>query len=250
MSLKIMVADDEQVSLKAIRSLSVSSGHTVLTFEDPQQAGERAEQQRFDVVFLGMRPQDLTGLDLARRIRNSESNAETTIVMLNATEDIESLRNAFGEGADFVLTKPVSSARLLPMLAALSSPNWNGKRHAARMPLFTEVICKQGGREFKLRSMNISSTGMLFQPATDLEIGAEVSLDFAIAEVRASLSVSARVVRKEGNDRVAMAFVGLAPEASNAIQLYVMGRLSKVQQSNDRAGSRSIWMGHGFLSEP
>jgi len=64
------------------------------------------------------------------------------------------------------------------------------------------------------------------------------------------LSVSARVVRKEGNDRVAMAFVGLAPEASNAIQLYVMGRLSKVQLSNDRAGSRSIWMGHGFLSEP
>jgi CheY-like chemotaxis protein len=250
MSLKIMVADEEAISLKAIRSLSVSSGHTVFSFDDPKQAAERAEQQRFDVVFLGMRAEDLAGLELARRIRNSEPNADTTIVMLNATEDIESLRKAFGEGADFVLTKPVSSARVLPMLAAFGSPNWNGKRLAARMPLFSEVTCKHGEQEFKLRSMNVSSTGMLLQPAIDLEIGAAVTLDFAIAEVRAALSVSARVVRKEGAERIAMAFVDLTPEASNAIQLYVMGRLSKVQNPNDRAGSRSIWMGHGFLSEP
>jgi hypothetical protein len=95
--------------------------------------------------------------------------------------------------------------------------------------------------------MNISESGMLLQPSLDVEIGEEVSLEFKIAEVNALLNVRARIVRKEGMERVGMEFIGLAPEDINAIQLYVMGRLIKAQASQERAGSRSIWMGQGFL---
>jgi CheY-like chemotaxis protein len=247
MSLKIMIADDEPLTLKVMRSLTVSLGHTALTFDNRQEAGERAERQRFDVVFLGMRPSELDGLELARRVRNSETNHETTIVMLNATDELESLRKAFGEGADFVLTKPVTAARIVPMLAAMQSPGWKGKRHAARLALFAEVTCTRDDQEFSLRSMNISESGMLLQPSLDVEIGEEVSLEFKIAEVNALLNVRARIVRKEGMERVGMAFIDLAPEDINAIQLYVMGRLVKAQTPQERAGSRSIWMGQGFL---
>jgi CheY-like chemotaxis protein len=249
MSLKILVADDEPVSLKALRSLTASLGHTVLAFSDLQEAGERAEKQRFDLAFLGMCPPELTGLELARRIRNSEINREITIVMLNTTEDIESLRIAFGEGVDFVLTKPVSASRLRPMLAAMQSPGWKGKRHAARLPLFTEVSCKWGGQEFGLRSMNISESGILLRPSIDAEIGEEVSLSFKFEEFRAVLNVRARIARKDGTECVGMEFFGLAAEDINAIQLYVMGHLNKVGVSHERGGSRSIWMGQGFLAE-
>jgi len=247
MSLKILVADDEPVSLKAMRSLTASLGHTVLAFSDLQEAGERAEEQRFDVAFLGMRTPELNGLELARRIRNSETNHETAIVMLNSTDDIKSLRIAFGEGVDFVLTKPVTASRLRPMLAAMQSPGWKGKRHAARLPLFTEVSCKWGGQEFGLQSMNISESGILLRPSIDAEIGEEVSLSFKFEEFRAALNVRARIARKDGTERVGMEFFGLAAEDINAIQLYVMGHLSKVPVSHERGGSRSIWMGQGFL---
>jgi CheY-like chemotaxis protein len=238
MSLKIMVVDDEPLSLKLIRSLAAPSGHTVLTFEDSQEAGQRAENQRFDVTFVAMRTPQLDGLELARRIRNAPLNREATIVMLSATDDIASLRKAFGEGADFVLTKPVTAGRIRPMLAAMDSPGWKGRRHAARLPLFTEVVCKCDERQFPLRSMNISESGMLLQPSLDLEMGQEVGLEFKIAEVRASLNVLARIVRKEGTERVAMAFIGLAPEDHNAIQLYVMGRLGHVTPSRDLSDIR------------
>jgi len=236
MSLKIMVVDDEPLSLQLIRSLAAPSGHTVLTFEDSQEAGERAEKQRFDVTFVGMRMPQLDGLELARRIRNSQPNRDTTIVMLSATDDIGNLRKAFGEGADFVLTKPVTATRLRPILAAMDSSGWKGKRHAARLPLFTEVVCKWDGRQIPLRSMNISETGMLLQPTVDAEVGQEVALEFKIAEVRTSLKVLARIVRKEGTERVGMAFKGLAPEDHNAIQLYVMGRLQEYTPSRDFSG--------------
>ena len=242
MSLKIMIVDDEPVSVRLVRSLAAPLNHTVLALQDSQEAGQRADKQRFDVVFVGM-----GGLELTRRIRNSQPNRETTIVVLSATEDIESLREAFGEGADLVLTKPISAVRLRPMLAAMDSPGWQGKRHAARLPLFTAVNCTWGDRQFPLRSMNISQSGMLLQPSLDAEVGQEVSLDFKITEVRASLSVRARIVRKEGTLRVAIEFISLAPEDQNAIQLYVMGRLVS-GQTPTREQSRSWWLGQGFLN--
>jgi len=247
MSLKILVADDEPVSLKAMRSLTASLGHTVLAFSDLQEAGERAEKQRFDVAFLGMRTPELNGLGLARRIRNSETNRETVIVMLNATDDIKSLRTAFGEGVDFVLTKPVSASRLRPMLAAMQSPGWKGKRHAARLPLFTEVRCKWGGQEFALQSMNISESGILLRPSIGAEIGEEVSLSFKFEEFRAALNVRARIARKDGAESIGMEFFDLAPEDINAIQLYVMGHLNKAPVSHERAGSAVFGWDRDFL---
>ena len=236
MSLKIMVVDDEPQSMKLMRSLAAPLDHTVVTFEDRREAGQRAEKQRFDVAFLGMRLPQLDGLELARQIRSSEPNREITIVMLSATDDIESLRKAFGEGADFVLTKPLTAGRIRPMLAAMDSPGWKDRRRAARLPLITEVIGTWNDRQYPLRSLNISESGMLLQASMDAELGQEVGLEFKIAEVRASLNVLARIVRKEGTERVAVALIGLAPEDLNAIQLYVMGRLKGSTPRRDLSG--------------
>src|SRR5437879_1095353 len=224
MSLKIMVVDDEPKVTQLMRSLATPLGHTVLPFGDYQAAGQRGETQRFDVAFVGMRWPELGGLELARRMRNSQPNRETIIIMLSATDDIPSLRKAFGEGADLVLAKPVPADRLRRMLAAMDLPEWKGRRHAARLPLFTEVTCTWNEWQFPLRSLNISESGMLLQPAIAAEVGQEVTLEFKIADVRASLNVLARIIRKEG-ERVGMEFVGLAPEDQNAIQLYVTGHL-------------------------
>ena len=233
MSLKIMVVDDEPLSPKLIRSLATPLDHTVLAFEDGQAAGQRAESQRFDVAFVGMGTPQLDGLELARRIRKSPLNLETTIVMLSATDDIDSLRKAFGDGADFVLAKPVAAGRIRQMLAAMDSPGWKGKRHAARLPLMTEVICTSGDQKFPLRSLNVSETGMLLQGTADIELGQEVALEFKIAEVQTSLKVLARIVRKEGTERLGLGFVALAPEDLNAIQLYVLGRLRDLTPPRD-----------------
>jgi len=228
MPLKIMAVDDEPKTTQLMRSVATPLGHTVIPFGDYQTAGKKGETQRFDVAFVGMRLPELGGLELARRIRNSQPNRETTIVMLSATENIDSLRRAFGEGADLVLAKPVSAARLRTMLAAMDSPRWKG-RHAARLPLFTEVKCMWDDWQFPLRGMNISESGMLLQPSLEMEVGQEVSLEFKIAEIRASLNVRARIIRKEGNERVAVEFVGLAPEDQNAIQVYVTGHLESLK---------------------
>lgn len=231
-----MIVDDEPASPKLIRSLSAPLGHTVLAFDDYQAAGQRGDAQRFDVVFAGMPSAETVGLELVRRIRNSQANRDTTIVMLSSKDDIPTLRRAFAEGANFVVPKPLAADRLRRMLAAIDSPGWNDRRRAARMPLFTEVNCSSNGSQLPLRSMNISESGMLLQGPPDVELGQEVALEFKIAEVRASLSPFARVVRKEGTDRIGIEFIGLAPEDHNAIQLYVLGRLKDLTPPRDFSG--------------
>jgi CheY-like chemotaxis protein len=227
MSLKIMVADDEAKTAQLTRSLATPLGHIVLPFGDYQEAGKRCETQRFDVAFVAMRSPELGGLKLAHRIRQSQANRETTIVMLSDTDDVASLRLAFGEGADFVLRKPIVADRLRRMLTAMDLPDWKTKRHAARLPLFTDVSCNWSGRQFSLRSMNISESGMLLQPAIDAELGQEVGLQFKIAEIRALLEAKARVIRKEGTERIAVEFIGLELQDRNAIQVYVTGHLER-----------------------
>jgi CheY-like chemotaxis protein len=244
MPLKIMVVDDEPASLKPIRPLAAPLGHIVLTFDNCREAGERLEKQRFDVVFVGMSQRD--GLALVRQIRNSQSNREATIVMLSAPDEIENVRPAFGEGADFVLTKPVTANRLRAMLAAMDSAGWKGKRHKVRLALFTDVVCTWNEQQFPLRSMNISESGMLLQCSADIEVGEEVALQFQISEVRVALNVRARIVRKRGPDRVGVEFIGLAPEDCNAIQLYVMGHLKGVTAPGHGSDVRMIGMNRLF----
>lgn len=236
MSLKIMVVDDEPASLQLVRSLAAPLEHVVLTFEDYQAAGQKGQTQRFDVVFVGMRMPDPAGLDLVQRVRNSAISREAVIVMLSPTDDIPSLRKAFGEGADLVLTKPLTAGRLRPLLAAMDSPGWKNRRSAARLPLFTEVNCTSDGRQFSLRSMNISESGMLLQGALDAEVGQEVALEFKLAEVGATLNVPGRIIRKDETSSVGVGFTGLAPEDHNAIQLYVMGRLKDLTPQRDLSG--------------
>ena len=235
MPLKIMVVDAEPASSKLLRSLSAPLGHTVVTFDDKQAAAQRAEAQRFDVAFVGMRSPSHEGLELVHQIRNSQPCREAIIVMLTEGEDVPTLRKAFGQGADFVLTQPLAGNRLRRMLAAMDSMEWKN-RSAARMPLFTDVACIRNGRQLPMRSLNISETGMLLQPSIEAESDQEVTLEFKIAEVNASLTVPARIVRKEGAERVAVGFTTLAPEDRNAIQLYVMGRLKDLTPPRDLTG--------------
>lgn len=237
MSLKVLAIDRDLAALKMLRPLGTALGHTVLTTEDYDVGAQKSESQRFDIVFLGLDEQP-EGLRTARRIRNSPINHDTTLVVLSPADDIKTLRLAFSEGADYVLPKPIAANRIRPMLAAIDSPGWKGKRPAARMPLFTPVKCLWDQQQTVLSSLNISESGMLLKPSLDLEVGHEVALEFAIAEVGGSLSATARIARKEETRSVAVEFTDLTPETRNAIQLYILGRLKEPERTKDLQGVR------------
>jgi CheY-like chemotaxis protein len=204
----------------------------MLPLQDYESAASSAQNQRFDAIFVGMCSPDQGEAEIVGRIRASEPNRKSVIVAVSANEDVPALRKAFAQGADLFLVKPVPGDRLRRILAGFAE--WKDNRYAARLPFLSEILCSSNGRQFQLHSMNISETGMLCKPAPDLEIGADVALEFKIKELRASLSVFARIVRKEANENVGFEFVGLAPEDINAIHIYVTGRFKDVTERENR----------------
>ena len=236
MSLKMLVIDSDAATLKLMRTLGTALGHMVLTAEDYDAGAHRAETQRFDLIFMSVGVSEPQAFVSVRRIRRSRANGESTLVVFAPAEDVKTLRMAFSEGVDYVLNKPVAASRVRPMLEAIDSPGWKGKRPSARMPLFTPVKCTWSTEHVELSSMNISESGMLLRPAMDVDIGGEVGLEFSIGEVGATLSVSARVVRKEDKRTAAVEFLELAPENRNAIQLYILGRLKGEERPKDLQG--------------
>jgi CheY-like chemotaxis protein len=225
MPLKIMVVDDEPKGAQLMRALAMPLGHTVLPFRDYQSAAEDRDIEPFDVAFLGMRLPKLHGLALARRLKRTQPEHRTAIVMLTSTDDSSIFRRAFGEGADLIVVEPLQADRLRRMLDAMESPGWMQEKPAARLPIFTEVTCSWDGRQCTVHSLNISSTGMLMRPALDVELGTVIALQFKIPEVHASLALNARVVRNEREKHMGVQFIDLPREDQNAIQVYVMGRV-------------------------
>ena len=227
MALKIMFVGHDPEALKSARSTIVPQGHGLITFGDSHEAAERARKERFDAFFLDMEMRDLDAFELLRQILKSDLNSEATTVMVTPSDDIPVMRKAFSEGATFCLHKDVLLNRLPPLLAALNSLTWKFKLHAARLPIFTPVTCTVGEQSAVVNSANLSETGILVEPSIEAEIGQEIRLDFAIAEIGVSLSVRGRIVRKEGKHRMGVEFIGLETEERNAIQLYILGRLKE-----------------------
>lgn len=222
--MKTMIVDSEAQNGALLRSVAIPLGYTVRSYNYDEGA-RTAEQEHFDVIFVGVDSDSSEGVDLVGRIRKSGPNRSAVIVMQSTTEDIPTLRKAIGEGADLFLIKPVSGERLGRMLVAF--PEWKDKRHAARLPLVTEVMATCDGQEYPATSLNISESGMLLrsQEVGSLSVGERVRLDFGIRETHSSLSLVARIVRKEATDRAGVAFEDLTPEDINAIHVYVTGRM-------------------------
>lgn len=243
MSLKIMVVDHEPKFPKLLRSLAVPMGHAVFAFEDCQASVDRIRSQRLDVAFLSMNLPETDRMELVGRIRNSDPSRGAIIAFLCETEEISAMRKGLGQGADLILAGPVSADRLTRMLSALEPSKWKMQRAAARLPLFTEVVCTWNDSKFSVRSFNISETGMLLQSPTEIGIDQQIRLEFKIQEIGTSFDVLARIARKEGTERMAVAFVNLTREDQNAIHLYVTGQTkdSSPPKSRLEIGPRRIW---------
>jgi len=118
---RILVAEDDPVSAKLMRSLLGRMGHHATIAETGRQALAVWQTERPEVVFMDMQLPDLGGVECIVQIRRHEAVAETTritrIIALTANADEQSREDCLSAGADLFLTKPVSLAAIQSALA-------------------------------------------------------------------------------------------------------------------------------------
>ena len=109
--MRILVADDDELTRELLDVVLVRAGHEVTVAADGEAAWAAFADTRPDVVLSDWRMPGLDGPGLVRRIR-ADDGAYAYVVLLTALDDPAALRGAMTAGADDYLTKPVDFAQL------------------------------------------------------------------------------------------------------------------------------------------
>jgi two-component system, OmpR family, response regulator RegX3 len=113
---KVMVVDDEESLLEAIRYALSREGMEVVTARDGGQAVLDFERERPDVLVLDLMLPGLSGWDVCRRVRAS---SQVPILMLTARDAEVDRVVGLEMGADDYVTKPFSLRELVARVRAL-----------------------------------------------------------------------------------------------------------------------------------
>ncbi len=121
----ILVVDDDQDILEAMRIILESGGYSVTTVVDSQTALQELARQRPDLVILDvmMRYQD-EGFQLSYQIKNNSDWSNIPILMITAVSQESGFKFSPEADGDFLpvddfLEKPIQPKLLLERVAAL-----------------------------------------------------------------------------------------------------------------------------------
>ena len=114
---KVMVVDDEESLLEAIRYALSREGIEVVTASDGGEAMRDFEAERPDLVVLDLMLPTLNGWDVCRRIR---ATSQVPILMLTARDAEVDRVVGLEMGADDYVTKPFSPRELVARVRAVS----------------------------------------------------------------------------------------------------------------------------------
>jgi DNA-binding NtrC family response regulator len=121
--IRILVVDDEPDILLGLNALLAARGHYVKTFDKPAQALEHltSGDERYDLLITDYRmPGGISGLDLAKQVKELARRRRKTKVILMTAFDVSSLPE-FNEVlelqiVDEIIQKPIPNNKLIAII--------------------------------------------------------------------------------------------------------------------------------------
>ena len=104
----VLVADDDEDILTLVALRFRRSGLEVILARDGEEALELIQTRAPDAAVLDIAMPKLTGLELIRRLRESEATKALPIVLLTARAGDKDVELGLEAGADEYITKPFS----------------------------------------------------------------------------------------------------------------------------------------------
>jgi two-component system, cell cycle response regulator len=110
---KILVADDDPVSLRMMEKMLQQSGYEVVTAKDGRQAvDELSKQNGPRLALIDWMMPELDGPGVCREVRGRQDNSYVYILLLTSKQSSRDIVEGLEAGADDYLTKPWRQAEL------------------------------------------------------------------------------------------------------------------------------------------
>ena len=161
MNAKILIVEDEPAIREMVSMALVPDGYDILELGTGKEAVQVIMDQQPSLLLLDWMLPDMSGLDLAKRIKRDNSIKELPIIMLTARSEENDKIRGLESGADDYITKPFSTRELKARIKAvlrrssgsegqvLSVDGMQLNANTHRVTIFGEEI-NIGPTEFKL----------------------------------------------------------------------------------------------------
>jgi len=103
----LLVVDDAEANRDVLSRRLAARGYTVTSAASGAEALALAGQHRFDLVLLDIEMPEMSGLDVLTKLRESQSQAQLSVIMVTARTEGATIVEAFRLGANDYVTKPV-----------------------------------------------------------------------------------------------------------------------------------------------
>ena len=127
-NLKILIVDDDEKIIYAIKEVLLKDGHACMEAEDGIAAFEKIEREKPDLIFMDITMPKCDGLETLEKIRAKDSTLPVIIITGQGT--MQTAIRAMQLGAFQYLMKPLSVAMIREEIrkveVSLKSPHMNG----------------------------------------------------------------------------------------------------------------------------
>ncbi len=115
----ILIVDDEAAIREVIAAALEMAGYRTIEASNAQEAHSLIVDQKPDLILLDWMMPNVSGIELARRIKRDPMTAEIPVIMLTAKGEEDHKVTGLEAGADDYITKPFSPRELVARLKAV-----------------------------------------------------------------------------------------------------------------------------------
>ena len=110
---RILVADDDRDILDMVSFILTHAGYTVVGVSDGSEAIASIEADPPELAILDVMMPGLSGIEVLRRVRKSETVKDLTVILLTVLSSDSEVAAGFAAGASDYVTKPAILSELL-----------------------------------------------------------------------------------------------------------------------------------------
>ncbi len=213
----LLVSKDEQAAA-VLNSVLPGLGITSVSCGYPEAICQLTEQ-KFDAVLVDFDDPHSAALVLQNAQQSAPDHHPIIVVLLS---DRTKLRNVLGQGANFVIYKPVSLLQAEASLRPAAALIKRERRSSCRVPLQLPVqLTPQDAPDLEGILLDLSETGMEVLAAQPLCPAGQISARFTLPDGKTELQVRGEITRANPNGEAGVRFTSLTDNARVVLKAWI-----------------------------
>lgn len=103
---KIMIVDDNALNIELLKEILQPFNIEIATYSKPKEAHQIALNEKFDLFLLDVMMPEMSGFELAKRIKSSPINKDGAIIFISALSDTHNKITGYDLGSFAYIEKP------------------------------------------------------------------------------------------------------------------------------------------------